>query len=170
MVSKVKNSLSNLTKLERHKELKKQVAEDAEKLEVLGQESDRKAAKWVQEVGKEERKKEEDRIADVMTKLDDNKAHVVTYKELLMSEMRKEMTYWDEDLPTGFQWVAQSTDKGIVLWIRNPKHEYYAKGIKPSGDPKVDLNAIARLIVTAVKEMTKQEEKKTENGIILPYK
>src|SRR3990167_6587997 len=106
--------------------------ESGEKLEAMGQESDRKAAKWVQEVGKEERKKEENRIADVMTKLDDSKKHVVTYKTLLMDEMKKEMGYWDEDLPTGFNWIHQQTDKGIVLWIRNPQHEYYAKGIKLS--------------------------------------
>ena len=163
-----KDPLDKLTRLERHRVIKKQAGEDKEKLEAMGQESEHKAKKWVQEVGKEEDKKEKKRIDEVMTKLDASKSHVMTYKELLIEEMRKEMGYWDDDLPTGFNWLPQSTEKGIVLWIRNPKREYYAKGIKLSGEPKYDLNAIARLIVGAVKEMEGQEPKKTENGIYLP--
>ncbi len=165
-----KRPLDNLSKLEKHRVLKKQAAEDAEKLSVLGQEDDRKAAKWVQEVGKEDRKKEEDRMADVLTKLNDTKSHVVTYKGMLMDEMTKEMAYWVDDVPSGFHWANQSTDKGIVLWIKNPQREYYAKGVALSSIPEVDLNAIARIIVMALKEMIKQSEPKETNGLELSYK
>lgn len=167
-----KNPLDNLSKLEKQKVLKRQAAEDAEKVSVLGQENEHKAAKWVKEVGKEDRKQEAQRVADTLTKLDDVKGNIVTYKGKLMEEMRKEMGYWIDDVPTGFHWASQSTDKGIVLWIKNPQGEYFAKGISLSNNPEVDLNAIARIIVTALKEMIKQEEDqhKTPNGLIVPYK
>ena len=165
---RTKLPLDKLSKLDKERVLKKEIGEQTEKLEAMGQESDRKAAKWVKEVGKEERKKEQDRQDVVMEILDKSKKHILTYKEQLMKEMIHEMKYWDDDLPTGYNWAPQSTDKGIVLWIRNPKKEYFAKGIKLSGEPKYDLNAIARIIVGAVKEMEKQSTPVTQGGIILP--
>lgn len=162
-----KDPLDKLTKLEKIKEIKRQAGEDAEKLEAMGQESEHRAKKWVQEVGKQEREKEKKRVDDVMERLFDSRKFVLTYKGLLIEEMRKEMGYWSEDLPRGFQWRVQSTEKGIVLWIRTPQGSYLAKGIKLSGEPEIDLNAIARLIVNGVQEMTKYEEK-TPNGIIVP--
>ena len=160
------------TKLDRERFLKKQSGEDLEKITAMGQESEKKSVKWVQEVGKEmeqEEKRQQDNARDY---LEGAKKKVFTYKDALLKEMRREMLNWEEELPKGFNWFPMYTSKGLVMWLKNNKGEWFAKGLKLSGEPKYDLNGVARLIVGAVEEASKQMEKsqQTDNGIILPYK
>lgn len=144
---------------------------DEEHLEAMGQESDKKAAKWVKEVGKEKVKEEEKAQDDAMEKLDDAKNSMGLYKERLLEEMKREMEIWRDDMPPGFNWLAQYTSKGLVLYFRNPQHEYFARGLTISGEPKYDINGVARLIVTAMQEIQKQiPEEIPQDKIIVPYK
>lgn len=146
------------------------IAEEQEKIETLGQDSNKKAKKWVEEEIKEQDKQEKKHQDDAMEILTDARKKIFTYKDALLKEMRREMINWLEDLPQGFTWHAMYTSKGLVLWLRNNKGEWYAKGLKLSGEPKYDLNGIARLIVSAIKEANDQVKPKKTDGIILPYK
>lgn len=162
--------LDKLLKLDKSRVIKLQFGGNQEKLEAMGQESEKKAAKWVQEEGRQEREAEQKIQDNATDALWSSRKQVLTYKGRLVEEMQREMDNWADELPEGFNWMPQSTQKGIVLWIRNPQRDYYAKGLSLSYEPKYDLNGIARLIVRAVEEATKQATPKTDNGIITPYK
>lgn len=163
-------ALKGTTSLEKSKIIKKEAAEEAEKLQVLGQESDTKAKPYIVESVKNQLKQEQKDVDDAMEKLADAKGRKLTYKEALLTEMRREMENWIEDLPQGFTWYPKGTDKGIELWLRNNQNQWYAKGLILSGTPEIDLNGVARLIVSAIKESKDQVKPKTSQGIILPYK
>lgn len=166
-----KDPLDKLSKLEKERVLTKTIGEENEKLEAMGQESNRKAAKWVQEEGKRQRKEEQIKSDDAMTKLWDARGKVFTYRDKLLEEMKREMENWSDELPEGFSWFPMFTSKGLVMWLKNRNGDWFAKGLKISGEPKYDLNGVARLIIGAVEEANKQVEPiKKPNGLILPYK
>lgn len=163
-----------MTKIEAEKESKKRAAETAEELEVLGQDNEVKAAKWVIEKGNKDRKKEDEKEAEVQWKLDDKKKQVFTYTDLLLKELRQIMFDWEDQKPLGYKWAAVKDKKGLCLWIRDATGKYYAKGIKVSFLPKYDLNAISRMVARACDFMDSLEEKKNpviqtqQPNIILP--
>lgn len=158
------------TKAEREKILKKELGEQTEKIEAMGQENEHQAAKWVKEEGKRIRKEEQKKRDDVTEQLYDSRHHIQTYKEKLLEEMRREMAVWSEELPKGYGWFCQGTSKGIALYYHDQSKQWYGKGLIIANDPKYDLNGIARLIVEAVDTAVKQSEPVRDDGIIVPYK
>mgnify|MGYP001578629582 CR=1 FL=1 len=132
------------TKYDLSKESKKKAWEEGERIDWLGQDSERKGAKAVIEENKELEKKEYKKTAEQLTKLNDIKRNEEVYRQRLrvigQARARK------YDIPKGFLWTLELTSKGIVLWIADPKRRTYARGMKISGNPLYDLNGIDRLI------------------------
>ena len=166
--------LESLTKHQAEQESRKRSEELAEELDVLGQDDEKKGAKWVIEKGKETRHKEDEQKAQVEWKLNDQKGRVFTYSDILLGELKRMMGEWDEYRPNGFQWLAIKNSKGIVLWFRDKDGNWFAKGMKVSGIPKYDMNGIERLMHGALDSMDRfernripQKETIEHSGIII---
>lgn len=128
----------SLTKLEQEKKKKRLLAEEGEKLSVLGQESESKAAPYIKEevarVAKEEKKKEADRLTiltDLKKKNDLYKKHVLFYLHNMLTDIQ-----W----PRKYQWGVWFDGKGVRLKIIAPDKKVYQRAFKLSLMPKYDLN------------------------------
>lgn len=163
-----RKNLKALNKLDRERELKKIAGEDSEKLEAMGQESEKAAAKWVMEEGEKERHEEAEQQAETEWTLNDHKDQVLTYKTLLVKELRRLMENWIDELPEGWSWYAGYNEKGIVLWLRDKDRNWYARGMKVSGLPKYDLNGIFKLMMKAI-EYAKPKVEPQDTGIQIAH-
>jgi hypothetical protein len=148
--------------------------EESEKVEVMGQESDTKAVKWVQEENKEVEKKEVNAQAVARQILEDQKEKEFNYRTALLKELLRQQSLYD--IPSGFKWGAKLDTKGLVMWIKARDGNYAAVGLKISGKPMYDMNWIDRRLNDAIGLMERLDknvatdihEKKTPGGIILP--
>lgn len=162
--------LKTLTKLEREKQIKKEIAQEGEELEATGQESDTKAVKWIQEKQKEDDKKEDAITAVEQTILEDKKKTKFTYRDkLLQVSMRKINEF---DCPKGFKWGSYLTEKGLIIWFQDPRKNVASVGMNITNEPKYDINWIDRRIQDTLSLMEQIEKNyetpTTESGIILP--
>jgi hypothetical protein len=159
---------------------KKKLADVVEELDAMGQEDEKKAAKFVIEKGKEDRHEEDEKRSEVEWKLHDNKGRIFTYKDLLLNEFKRQMMEMYQMLPQGYAWMPFATKKGIALYIKDEQDKWYARGMIVSGIPKYDLNCVERMINKALdsmenlraqyearREAKKPKEKKSKGGIIL---
>ena len=156
-----------MTKLEKHKALKYQMDQEAEELDVLGQENDKSAAKWVIEKGKEHVHEVDEKRAETRWKLEDAKLKVWTYNEQLLNEAVRMILL--SDVPAGYRYAAKLTKKGMEFWIRDVEGNWYAQGMTISGLPKYDLNGLDRNIEKGLDFIDKLELERTppeteENG------
>lgn len=155
-MKKSSKPLSSLTKLEQEKQSKLIAGEIEEELNVTGQESETKAVKWVQEKDKEVEHAEKEELAEAEWKATDEqkKGKVFSYRDVLIDFMKKEMMSYYQLLPTNFIWYPLKDSKqGIVLWIRDSRGKWYARGMKVSMMPKYDINCIQRMIIKALDHM-----------------
>lgn len=152
-------------RLEKERNSKKKAEELAEIIDVTGQDNENKGIKAVQEIEKENFKNEQKLVADSLERLTGSRRTVLSYKEMLISQFIHQMLGYD--LPPGFNWVVESTSKGIALFIRTPDGRKYGRGIKVVGEPKYDYNAMMRLIIQAFDFIEDKAEKKTKGGIVL---
>ena len=155
------------------------VDEENEKVEVMGQESETKAAKWVIEENREQEVKENEARAAAQSILEEDKRKKFLYKATLVKEiLRQQKTY---DLPVGFKWGARPTEEGVMVWFKDLEGNIAAVGMKPSGKPMYDLNWIDRRLNDALNTMERIDysksvdislphETKTAGGIIIPKK
>lgn len=137
---------------------KRKPSDIIEELDAMGQENEHKAAKWVIEKGNEDRHVEDEKTAEETWKLHDNRQRVWSYKDALLSAMKRRMIEFYNMLPENFAWYPLKSDKGIVLWFRDPKGQWYARGMYISLEPKYDLNCVERLVNKALDEMDKIEQ------------
>lgn len=169
----------NLTKHEAEIEAKKLLGGKLEELDALGQESEIRAVKWVKEKGQKEDKRESEKRAEEEWRAVDSKGKVFTYRDAIYNALKRQMLESYGLLPYGFLWYPVKAEKGLEIWIRDTKNQWYARGMYLSSDPKYDLNCVDRLVDKALNQMdilereyTKIEEekksKKTDSGIILP--
>ena len=123
--------------------------EEQEKIDVLGQESDSKAKKWIEEDVKEQQKKQQKKDDTIMEMLDDkkNKKKVSTYKQILMQLLHDEV--FKIGLPHGYEWGVWFDGKGIILAIRDEKGNSHSRAFKITNDPKYDLHAVHEFVVWA---------------------
>lgn len=147
------------------KDLKKQIAQEVEEIETLGQESDEKAVKWVQEVEKRNMHEEDEKRAAEEWKLHDSRKRVFTYETALAQACQRRMVEYDEFVPKGFMWIARLSKKkkgGLEIWIRDPKDKFYCKAMIISHSPKFDLNWIDNTIVMGLDQMDELERRYSE--------
>lgn len=156
-----------MARLQEEKKRKKKIAEEVERLETLGQESEKKAVKWVKENTKEEKKKEKEIEATDLTRLYSKKRLFLTYKEelakILYERLRKNI--W----PKGYHYVVTTSPKGIAVFIKNPQNKWYSRGISLSYIPEYDLNAAVVLVIQADNTLAVSEKiAKEADGKIAP--
>lgn len=127
------------TALEKEKRKKKLLVEEMERLDVLGQENEHKAAKWVIEEGKRTEKEEKGKEAVRLTQLQDNRRTIKGYKETLMTQLFTvvEKIGW----PQGYEYGVWFDGKGVILAIKDKYKKLHKRAFKPTGDPKLDANA-----------------------------
>lgn len=135
------------SKLQMEKLRKKMVAGEEEKLDVLGQESEKKAKKWIIEEGKKTEKKEkeiEDAWQDVLHA--SRKKKNTYYKKLMfrLYSMIEEIEW-----PKVYEYGVWFDGKGILLAVKDKFGKLWKKAFIPSFDPKFDLNACFRFAVWA---------------------
>ena len=137
-----------MTRLQEEKLRKRAIAEEEERLDVIGQESDKRAIKWVQEEAKVAKTKGRKQIGLDQEKLDTSrKGSYLNYKKafgkLIYDKFAK--LSW----PKGFRYGIYITKKGIECHIYDPFKRKFARGITPTYDPKYDLNAAQIMAVQA---------------------
>lgn len=134
-----------------------------ERIDILGQEDDDKAVKWVKENDKEvlaEVQKEEEILVDRLT----SKKTETSYKQILIAKYEVEMKTYE--IPIGFKWAVMPSKEGIIVFFKSNTGKVYARGTKVCMIPKYDLNAMDRLLVRAFDAMQAQT-KRTKSGIYL---
>ena len=140
--------------------------EEKEKLKTLGQESDLKAKKWVQEEYKElEKLAKEDFYKDmgILSDLRKKKPkYYFRYLSVILMKFIKE-----EDVPKRYGVDLSLTDKGILLKIAGTK---YQGAFKPSGLPSFDRHACKIMAIRLGNTIAKLEgfAPTTEAGVVLP--
>ncbi len=153
------------TKLEEEKDKKKKRAEFFERLEVLGQESDTRAAKWVKEDFKERQKKEDYRRAIDLTALDTlrkrpNKQEYLRYLGQVFVHFAKE-----EDLGK-YRLEVDITDIGVVCKITGT--DFYGAH-KAIGVPQYDYIASKTMAVKLGNTIAHlRGYRREQGGVLLP--
>ena len=135
------------TKLEEEKVRKKLIQEEEEKLDVLGQKSDKKAKKWIIEEGKNTEKKEKETDAVWQDVLHSSRKKKTDYYTKLMFRLKGMV---DEiDWPKAYEYGVWFDGKGIVLAVKDKYKKNWKRVFVPSFDPKFDLNACFRFSMWA---------------------
>lgn len=126
------------SKLESEKLRKKKLAEEEEKLDAMGQESEHRAAKYVIEEGVEYQKKQKKIIDDELTKLEDV-IKVPSYKKFLLWKLHDLIA--QINMKSNWQWGVWFDGKGIVIGVIRPDKKLYKRAFRLTYDPKYDYNA-----------------------------
>jgi ribosomal protein S20 len=126
---------------------KKTKEEAIEKLEALGQESDKKAAKWVIEEGKAYEKKSKEKETRILTQLNDARHTVYSYKETLLRLLHEGIL--SINMPKTYQWGVWFDGKGIVLSIKDKYGVIHKRAFVPVHDPKYDFHMVDRYVIWA---------------------
>lgn len=167
IIPKAKKDLRKLTVLEREKEVKRLRGEEEELIDEMGQDSEVKAAKTVNEYVKEQDKIEkEQKIRDIET-LKGLRGKRVLYQRYLILILKRLLAR--EDIPKKYSLFAESTDKGIVVGIHKTG---LMSAFKVIGIPFYDANACA---VTAIRigntiAVLEGNFRKTKSGIVIAGK
>lgn len=166
--SRTNAPLSSLTRHEAQRESKLRAQEESEKLEAMGQDSDLKAKKWVQEEFKNAEKKEKllwEMDMSELAKLRRGKPKYY-FRHLARVFMRFAS---EEAIPKKYVVNVSLTDKGILIKIANTR---YQGAFAPSGLPSYDRHACKILAVKLGNTIAKLEGyiPSTEGGIYLPDK
>jgi len=162
-VKEKKVSLNGLTKLEAEKQSKKTAAELEEEIDVLGQESEVKASKWVKEKGKEADKETKRVVGDTLETLEGkNRFRIADYWRALADILSKAAA--EEEFPQGWTSHTFIEDKGLVFVLYSPDKRKFARAFKPSHIPEFDFKAIEQFMESgwiAVNNWKKEQEVKT---------
>lgn len=123
----------------------KKVAEIEEKIDATGQESDKKAAKYVIEEGKKhqekQKKKEEKELDNLSIK---RKAPKIESYYFTLCKTIHDLVQ-ELQFPKTYDWGVWFDGKGIVLKIRDKYKKSHIKAFKPTHEPKYDLAACYKL-------------------------
>lgn len=146
--------------------------EIAEEIDVLGQENEIKAAKWIIEKGKEDEHQENEAEAEAKWKLHDTKNQYSVYREKIYEEAKRLLQTFD--IPVGFQFDVALNEKGLLFCYRDPYGKIHARGMKISTFISEDLQCVTRFIHDALDSMEHMEEEiregrhKSKGGIYIP--
>lgn len=159
------------TRLENERISKKNAQELAEELDTLGQDSDERAVKWVQEKQKEldtEEVKETNKEKEILH--DKRKYKKNEYFLAILRMAKRKLAEFD--VPNGYRVDAILKENKVIIGLRKDGFRWYAKGMVICGEPKYDMNCIERLVIQcmiALDELYDQHEKHTtKSGIVLP--
>lgn len=155
-------------KLSKKEEL---IHQEAEEIELMGQENDRKASKFVIEKFDEQEKQEKEEQGKKLEELSKkrNAPKIFIYIEQLAIYLREELR--EEKFPEGWHWKI-SLDRishGISLTIFDEKKFKKTRKFRIIGDPKYDLHACTIFAYWAGDEVLKEIDKREgKSDLILP--
>ena len=145
-----------------------------EEIDAMGQESETKAVKWVQEV--EKRNEKEVQITENNLQEDLEKKRRFTknpyYNSLYTLALNELKEY---DIPPGYNVdILLKTEGKLIFGLQKEGFRWYAKGMSICGEPKYDINCVERMVIQlmlSLDELYEQHEKhQTKTGIQLPIK
>lgn len=143
---------------------KRKKAELEEEIDVLGQENEEEASKWVIETldGVEAGKKQE--YDDALQAFSDKNKKFRTYYEALARQLDYLLKYKVDWLGHKFEYQATfNKARGVGVMVKDPLGRIFARGFKPSGEPKYDLHALKVLIYQTENVIEEYEEKNAES-------
>jgi|SRR3990167_3482482 len=151
------------TILEKQRENLKKAFEWEERIKELGHESEDRGIKATQELQKEDDKKQDKEKSDQLEE--------ITRKRKFSDEEYKQgligwgnVTLLGIKLPKGYLIKLTQTKKGIVVWVRDSKNSWYARGIEPSFVPVFDMRAIEDKVMDAIDFADILAKPKVQNG------
>ena len=156
------------TQLDKERLKKVQEGEVGEFMDQVAQSSEKKAAEFIKEKGKES-----------------DQAELLKHWEL-MEETKRQMEFSDQeyinylaslvyalclkiDWPRGWTWKIDVQKSRFALYFKTSSGRIYGRGIKPVRDAKYDLNAVNLLGWYAENTVDKLTHV-TDSGIIIPHK
>lgn len=125
----------------------KKVGELEELIDEMGQEDEEKAAKVVIEVGDAEEKAKQQRLDDTLTFFTDQRKTFRDYYDALARQIKFLLDAHVDWLQLKFKYeVTVNKARGVGVILEAPDGKIFARGFKPNGEPKYDVNAIKVLI------------------------
>ena len=167
MISKsdLKKPLDSLTKLRKEEVLKYKRGEEEERIETLGQESERKAIPWVQEDVEAQEKRDQEYFWLIMELLKRHQSKKLAYFRILTQVFLHFANL--EGIPKKYFPEVETNDIGIKIELKGTQ---YAGGFKVCGLPSYDFRACQVLAIKLGNTIGKLEgySQKSEGGISLP--
>ena len=152
---------------------KRRRGETEETLAETGQDSEAKAAKAIIELQKEAEKREKEKEATWQEELARRRKspRFLEYKRKLAELLRERLGL--VDWPRGYSYETFYNSKGVGLFFNSRFNRRYAQGISPTGDVRLDTNALHILATRAENTVDRLEGrlawqvKAKEKGVIL---
>lgn len=118
-----------------------------EVLDEIGQENEEKAAKAVIELGDKEEAEKKKRLDDTLTFFNDQRKTFRDYYDALARQIKVLLDHYVDWQDLGFEYqVTVNKARGVGVIVQAPDKKMFARGFKPCGEPKYDINAIKTLI------------------------
>lgn len=142
-----------------------------EKLEAIGQESEKEGIKYTQQFMKEWDQKQEGRGREKKGQLERMKRFSKPeYYRLVAGMIQEELS--DLDIPVGYRTWAEMSGDGVIAKMTDLKGKTYYKAFKPDGSPEVDFKAVVGILTDIQNSIDYLEYERAENlkklGLILP--
>lgn len=141
---------SSKNKLDIQRENRKKLGEWEERIKEMGHDDEKRGIKAVEEVQKEDDKKQEEVKVQNLDKL------TRAREKFTDEEYKTALCGWANvclhgiKLPKGFLIHAMPSKKGVIIWIKDKKNAWYARGIEPSFTPQFDMRAVEDKIMDAI--------------------
>ena len=135
-----------------------QLGEEKEKLDLMGQESDKKAVKHVKEFTKEGLDEEKHKLDVEKEKTDSKKRYWDGYKSKLGEILYERMKMMD--WPFKWRFGVEITKKGVVARFMTSEGRVFHKAVAPVNDLEYDVNAMlimAEDVENTLDVLTKEE-------------
>jgi len=150
--------------------MNKKIGEAIDKLDAMGQPSEKEGIKWTKRFMDEFDKKEWEKNMLREEVLKRKRLTKKRYFEMLAG-MANEL-FKESEISGGWRGIVYFTQKGMVMQIKSMMGRIFQRAFKPCGIPKIDLNAVYTLLGSAEDTMWQIDEKgnidlKTKNGIYL---
>lgn len=166
--------MTNSMSLLNEKVSKKNASDLAEEIDAMGQQSEEKAVKWVQEVENRNLKEQSNSESKNIEDLEHKRRYAKNpYYQSLYNLALQELKQYD--IPRGYNVdILLKEDGRMIFGLQKQGFRWYAKGMKVCGEPKYDINCVQRMVVQmmlSLDELEMQHEKHhTKEGIQLPVK
>ena len=159
------------TRLEERAKDNKETLETLDRLKVTGQESDKKAIKWVQEEVKEDKKKDYNmEMTEVEWLYSKRRYADEDYLEALGSMLYHKLKA--AELPFGYKTHVEVDGRNIAAFVTDRFGRKYAKGFRACGEVKYDHFAVNQMVIEAENTTDhlegSDEARKTKGGLYLP--
>jgi len=159
------------TALEKKKRVKKELAQDDERLAEIGQESESKGIKFAKEDFKAQQILQKEEITNEVEWLTSRRRfrdedYLIALASILWQRMRG--ISW----PIGYRWEVDIDGRKIRATVKSPTKREYAKGFVACGEAKFDHNAAEKTAIEAENTLDHLEKSleghKTSSGILIP--